>query len=87
MFSIRSLYFLWLILQVTALIFSGWFSRISIHKGASWSELIGYSNKFFPFQTLDLANYDITEFIIYYAVIPYLVYRFVTAAYMWGKNY
>jgi hypothetical protein len=87
MFTIKSLYFLWLILHVTALVFSGWFGKITVYKGASWSEVIGYSGKFFPFQTLDLVHYDITEFLIYYAIIPYLVYRFVTTAYMWGKKY
>jgi hypothetical protein len=87
MFTFRSIYFLWLIVHITALVFSGWFSKISIHKGASWSELIGYSGKFWPIQTLSLAHYDITEFIIYYAIIPYFVFRFVSTIYMWGKKY
>jgi len=87
MFSFRSLYFLWLTLHIAALIFSGWFDKVTIKKGASWSELIGYSSKFFPIQTLDLAYYDVTEFIIYYAILPYYVYKFASTAYMWGKKY
>ncbi|OGU27008.1 MAG: hypothetical protein A2057_01150 [Ignavibacteria bacterium GWA2_35_9] len=87
MFAIRILYFLWLIFHISALIASGWFDKISFKKGVSWSELIGYSSKFYPIQTLDLANYDITEFIIYYAIIPFYVYKFVSTVYMWGKKY
>jgi len=87
MSAYKILYFLWLIFHISALIVSGWFSKITFRKGVSWSELIGYSSKFYPFQTLDISNYDITEFIIYYAVIPYLVYKLVTTAYMWGKKY
>lgn len=75
MFTFRHLYFFWLIIHITALIFSGWFSKISVFEGASWSELIGYSSKFWPMTTLNLSNYDITEFLIYYAILPYLVYR------------
>ncbi len=86
MFSFRSIYFLWLILHVTALIFSGWFGKITIYKGASWSELIGYSSKFWPIQTLSLSHYDITEFIIYYAILPFFVYRFLDTYYMWEKH-
>jgi len=86
MSAYKVLYFLWLIFHITALITSGWFSKITFKKGVSWSDLIGYSNKFYPIQTLDIANYDITEFIIYYAIIPYFVYRFVNTVYMWGKK-
>jgi len=84
---LRSLYFLWLILHITALICSDWFTRITFKKGVSFTRLIGYDSKFFPFQTLDLAHYDITEFIIYYAIIPYYVYKFISSVYMWGKRY
>jgi hypothetical protein len=87
MSAYKILYFLWLIFHISALIVSGWFSKVTFRKGVSWNELIGYSSKFYPFQTLDISNYDITEFIIYYAIIPYLVYKLVTTAYMWGKKY
>jgi uncharacterized membrane protein len=85
MFSLRNLYFIWLIIQVTAIILSGWLGRITIYKGASWSELTGYSGKFWPIQTLNLAHYDITEFIIYYAILPFIVYRILNAYYLWEK--
>jgi len=86
MFTFRNLYFLWLIIHVAALIFSGWFGNILIYKGASWTEVIGYSGKFWPLQTLNIAHYDITEFLIYYAIVPYYVYKFVSSIYMWGKK-
>jgi len=87
MFSFKNLYFLWLIIHITALAVSGWFEKISVYKGASWSEVIGYSSQFWPVQTLNIAHYDITEFLIYYAILPYYVYRFMTAVYWWGKKY
>ncbi|HSP88305.1 MAG TPA: hypothetical protein VLN45_09235 [Ignavibacteriaceae bacterium] len=85
MFSLRSVYFIWLFIHITAIIFSGWFGKITIYKGASWSELIGYQSKFWPVQTLNLAHYDITEFIIYYAILPFIVYRFMDKYYFWEK--
>ena len=36
--AFKILYFLWLIFHVSALIVSGWFSRITFRKGVSWSE-------------------------------------------------
>ncbi len=85
MLTLRHLYFLWLIMHVTALIFSGWFSRITISNGVSWSELIGYSSKFWPIQTLSLSSYDITEFLIYYAVVPYLAYKLFERVFLFEK--
>lgn len=87
MFSLRSLYFLWLIFHIVTLFASGWFSKITIIKGATWSQLIGYQSKLFPFQTLDIAHYDITEFLLYYAILPYIAYRFFTASYTLEKKH
>jgi hypothetical protein len=86
MFTFRNLYFLWLIIHLAALFFSGWFSRVTIYKGASWKELIGYSSNFWPVQSFNLASYDITEFLIYYAFIPYLVYRFFDTYMIFQKH-
>jgi hypothetical protein len=87
MLTLKSLYFLWLILNVVTLIASGWFSRVIIEKGVSWSQLIGYQSKLFPFQTLDTAYYDITEFLLYYSILPYIVYRFFASLYKLEKKY
>lgn len=86
MFTLRHLYFLWLILQLAALIFSGWFNRIAIYKGATWSEVLGYSSDIWPIQTLSLSSYDITEFLFYYAVLPFIVYRFSDRYFLFEKH-
>jgi len=70
---------------VTALVFSGWFSRVTIYKGASWSEVLGYSSQIWPIQTLSLSSYDITEFLFYYAVLPFIVYRFFEKFFVFEK--
>lgn len=66
-------------MHITALAFSGWFGKVMVYKGATWSELLGYSSKFWPLQTLSLAHYDITEFLIYYAFLPYIVYKIISS--------
>jgi len=86
MFSLRNLYFFWLFIHLTVLALSGWFGKITIYKGASWSELIGYSGKFWLVTTLNIAHYDITEFIFYYALLPFFVYRFLDKFYVWEKH-
>jgi len=86
MLTLRHLYSLWLILQVTALAFSGWFSRIQIYKGASWGEVLGYSSQIWPITSLSLSSYDITEFLFYYAILPFLIYRFLDRYFIFEKH-
>jgi len=72
------IYLLWFIINLALLFFSGYIGFISedIKKMPFWNlkHFIHNYDVFFPFQTLDLSYYDITEFVVY-LIVPYIIYK------------
>ncbi len=73
--NIKFFYWIWFIGHTTLLILSGYLGRVSsAFLKMDWTNMVKISDKFYPFKGAVIADYDITEYLVY-IIVPVILIK------------
>jgi hypothetical protein len=77
--NIKFFYWIWFLANTALLIFSGYLGRVSsAFLKMDWINMMKISDKFYPFDNAVIADYDITEYLVY-IITPVILLKIIKA--------